>query len=82
MKINLEGGYIETTKNKWKDAATGETNSFWRSHSKWTQRVEIFYTKGLAEFTVWVINEVYQSRQQRMSIDDFTVWAAAQERIV
>jgi hypothetical protein len=68
MRIKLNGGYIETTDETYTDSATLERKPFWRAVSDYdaTVALEKFYTKALAEFSVWVIAERVEAQRQRM----------------
>ena len=64
MQINLEGGYIEAV-GEWSNVH-GEKRPMWTAVSTWTgETIENFYTRGLAEFWVWTVNEKFASMKMR-----------------
>lgn len=64
-QITVEGGVLESA-GSWKDAS-GEVNSFWKATSEHTDETLTFYTKGLAEYFIWVINERVEGRLRRLT---------------
>lgn len=62
MRVQLDGGYIETTGEY--RTQSGVANS-WRAVSTWTGETIECLTRGLAEFHVWIINERCQSEVMR-----------------
>ena len=66
MKINLEGGYIETI-GEWKDIH-GNAKPMYRAYSSHTNSAIECFSRGLAEFYVWVVNEKYASMGMRSAI--------------
>jgi hypothetical protein len=62
--IKLAGGYI-TPVGFWFNAATGERNQFWVAKSDHVKTEIKCYTRALAEYYIWAINERVESYKYR-----------------
>ena len=63
MKINLEGGYIEVI-GTWTNVI-GEKRPMYRAVTSHTNEAIECFSKGLAEFWVWINHERYESMRMR-----------------
>ena len=65
-RIDLPGGFIQSTSETWTDSATLEARPYWEAYSAYGRPTERFYTRAMAEYVIWVNHERIASERARL----------------